>query len=111
MTPMSKLSKKKARRRRQRKNRSVLLSTVCSACLAEQTLTPQTALENLAAALNYLEAIGMRPKIRPEFIIAEGERGGGFILPPLGGDPFTVHMVTYNPTARHLSRREDNLDS
>jgi hypothetical protein len=107
---MSKQSKKKARARSRRRQRGIVL--MCNECLKAQELTPDSLLERLAGALNALDWAGMTPKVRSEFIIAEGERGGGFILPPLSGSGWTRHMVTYNPSAPHyLSRREDDLDS
>lgn len=105
---MSKQSKKRARRRRQRAQRQMVL--LCNDCLAVQEQTPEILIDRLAGALNALDLAGMSPKVRSEFIIAEGERGGGFVLPPLAGSGWTKHMVTYNPQAKHLSRREDEFD-
>lgn len=108
---MSKMSKKKARRRRQHRARSHGLVLMCSSCMATEELTPPVLMDRLAGALNALEAAGMPPRVRHGFILAEGQRGGGFILPPLQDDPWTVKMVTYHPSSPLMSRREDDLDS
>jgi hypothetical protein len=104
---MSKHGKKKSRKPRKHGTGLVLM---CSSCLATEELSPQKLMGRLADALNSLEAAGIRPR-NLDFILAEGERGGGFILPPFGSDPWTVHMATYHPSVPHLSRREDDLDS
>ena len=105
---MSKHGKKRGRKARKR---STGIVTLCEKCMSTQEITPDLLMTRLADALNALDAVGMRVRVRSEFIIAEGERGGGFILPPLGRGGWTRHMQTYNPSVPHLTRREDDLDS
>lgn len=105
---MSKQSKKRARRRKQKRQGAVLL---CSNCLAVQEMTAETLFDRLSDALNAFGAAGMKVRVVGPAIAAEGVRGGGYVLPPLGDSGWTRHMVTYNPSAHHLSRREDEIDS
>lgn len=106
---MSKHGKKKGRKPRPRK---IILSPVlCPGCLKTSPADPGYALGTLTASLNMLADIGLKVVVHKGFISAEGERGGGFILPPLNGSGWTTNMVTYSPAASHLARHEDDLDS
>lgn len=105
---MSKQSKKKALKRRQH-NRRATVMTVCDRCTEKVSLSPAFLMERLANTLTLLEGIG-KVRVREGHIIAESERGGGYVIPPLKGAVWETHMMTYNPVPQ-LSRREDEIDS
>jgi hypothetical protein len=107
---MSKHGKKKSRKPRKHGTGLILL---CDKCQSVQQIAPSALLARLADDLNALDMAGMHVKVLKGHIIAEGERGGGFVLPPVGEfhRRWTSHMETYHPSVPHLSRREDDLDS
>ena len=97
-SPLSKQSKKRARKRKQKRDR-ITWTFLCPSCGREDDGSAGALLTAVADTLNACSDSGLKIVLKHGAVLAEGDIGGGYIL-PLSGGRWTARDLAYDRFAQ-----------